>query len=330
VKALQDPKKFSLPKSLPFTTLPVIVYDNEILLNEHIQGEHTSASKKDWSRIAKALEIQRLANTRASRADMENIDSDYAQLLRVANFYEKAVCIAKNKLRELLRNTGEKGRKLIIFERMFGVANECGYNFGGIKSHCALNITDKKIFETYVKNIVNYLYNHPKITHAAVDKKKEQYDFLAQINIISKQNPISSPGTTVGTSTSGGAEPENPPPQLSVSPPSGLPPNKGSVKTKPKFRRKDIPPQVKTVMDELYNLNQKKFYNSKAVMTRIVLELALKYVVEKTKYNGKHTMNKSPYFQNVFLSKSGQYTNASSLKAKFADLVKDTGIRKTH
>jgi len=62
-------------------------------------------------------------------------------------------------------------------------------------------------------------------------------------------------------------------------------------------------------------------------MTRIVLELALKYVVEKTKYDGKHTMNKSPYFQNVFPPKSGKYTNATSLKDKFADIVKNTGIR---
>jgi len=132
VKALQNPKKYNLSKSLSFTTLPVIIYSNETLLTEHIQSEHTSASKKDWSPIAKALEIQRLARAKASRAEMNNIDSEVSRLLKVANFYEKAVAISKDKFRELLRNTGAKGKKLIIFERMFGISSECGYYFGGI------------------------------------------------------------------------------------------------------------------------------------------------------------------------------------------------------
>jgi hypothetical protein len=329
VKALQEPKKYGLPKSLPFSELPVIIYDNEALLNEHIQGEHTSASKRDWSRIAKALEIQRLANAKASKADMQNIDSDVAPLLRVANFYEKAVIIAKNKLKELLRNSGVKGRKLIVFERMFGVANECGYSFGGIKSNCALTVNDKKKFETYVKNIVNYLQNHPEITHINVDKKADQLKFLTLINSTSKNSSNSKSGTSAGPSTSGATSGGNNSPQSSGSTPPITPTNKGSVKTKPKYRRKEIPPQVKKVMDELYELSSNKYYNSKAAMTRIALELALKFVVERTKYDGKHTMNKTPYFQNVFPPKSGQYTDASSLKEKFADIVKDSGIRKT-
>jgi len=188
-KALQNPTKYGLSKSLSFAKLPVIIYDNETLLNEHIQGEHTSASKRDWSRIAKALEIQRLGRAKASRADMHNIDSDFSQLLKVANFYEKAVIIGKDKLRELLRNTGTRGKKLIIFERMFGISNECGFFFSGINNLCALNITDKKKFNTYVKNIVDYLYNHPETTHHHVDKKHDQYSFFAIIS--SKQKKVS-------------------------------------------------------------------------------------------------------------------------------------------
>ena len=321
VKALQDPKKYNFSKSLSFKTLPVIIYDNEDLLNEHIQREHTSASKRDWSTIAKALEIHRLAHAKASRAEMQNIDSDIARLLRVANFYEEAVTIAKDRLKELLRNSGVKGKKLVIFERMFGIANECGYTFGKSDSYYALIINDRDKFETYIKNIVQYLYNNPQITHADVDKKADQLNFLEQINSPPQKPSTPKPGTKPGVSGTGGT----------VKPPTspGTPPSKGSVKDKPKFKRKDIPPQVKKVMDELYSLNHNSFYNSKAAMTRVVLELALKYVVENTKYDSKHTMNKSPYFQNVFLPKSGNYTNATALKEKFADIIKNTGIRKT-
>jgi len=317
VKALQDPKKYNLSKSLLFVKLPVIVYDNLTLLNEHIQGEHTSASKKDWSRIAKALEIQRLAHKNASRSDMQNIDTDFAQLLRVANFYEKAVSIANDKTKELLRNSGARGKKLIIFERMFGIANECGYTFGKADSHYALIINDDKKFKTYIKNIVNYLYDHPEITHAEVDKKENQRNFLSLIS-----NTSSKTGSTSGKAK-GRVSPSQPPT------PASPPVKTGSVKTKPKFKRKDIPPQVINVMNELYKLNPSTYYNSKAVMTRIVLELALKYVVEKTKYDGKHTMNKSSYFQKAFPPQSGQYTNATLLKDKFTDIVNDIGIRKT-
>ena len=323
VKALQNNKKYNLPKSLTFKTLPAIIYSDEILLSEHIQGEHTSASKRDWSRIAKALEIHRLAHAKASRAEMQNIDSDVAQLLKVANFYEKAVVIANDRLKELLRNSGIKGKKLIIFERMFGIASECGYTFGKSDSYYTLVISDKKKFVTYVKNIVNYLYNNPQTTHADVDKKADQLNFLEQISSPPSKPSTSKPGTKPGTSGTGGTGGTVKPP---TSP--GTSPSTGSVKTKPKFKRKDIPPQVKKVMDELYGLNPSSFYNSKAAMTRIVLELALKFVAENTKFDSKHTMNKSPYFQNVFFPKSGTYTNATALKDKFADIIKNTGIRK--
>jgi len=320
IKALQEPKKYNLSKSLSFKTLPVIIYNDENLLNEHIQGEHTSASKRDWSRIAKALEIYRLAYIKkANRAEMQNIDSDVAQLLKIANFYEKAVIIAPDKLKELLRNSGIKGKKLIIFERMFGIANECGYHFGKADSYYALIISDKKKFESYVKNIVNYLYNNPQTTHAVVDKKNDQLNFLNQINPPPSKPSTTKPKVKSGVNGTGGT----------VKPPSstGTHPSTGSVKKRPKFKRKDIPPQVKNVMDELYNLSSNKFYNSKAAMTRVVLELALKYVVEKTKYNGKQTMNKSLYFQSAFPPASGKFTNATSLKEKFTGLILDTGIK---
>ena len=324
VKALQDPKKYNFSKSLSFATLPVIIYENETLLNEHIQWEHTSASKRDWSRIAKALEIKRLSQTKASRSDMQNIDSDFAQLLRVANFNEKAVSIAKDKLKILLRNSGEKGKKLIVFERMFGIANKCGYAFGKADKNYALLINDEKKFKTYIKNIVNYLYDHPEITHADVDKKEDQLNFLMLIGATSKKNSTSTPGTTAGAPATGGNHLSQPQTPTHL----GTSPNTGSVKTKPKLKRKDIPPQVNKVIKELYDLNSNKYSNSKAAMTRIALELALKFVVENTKYDGIHTMDKSPYFKKVFPTQPGQYTNAALLKVKFTDLIKNTGIKK--
>jgi len=328
VKALQDPNKYNLPKSLPFTTLPVIIYDDESLLNEHIQREHTSASKRDWSRIAKALEIHRLANAKASRSEMQNIDSDVAQLLRVANFYEKAVGIAKDKLKELLRNSGARGKKLIVFERMFGIANECGYTFGKVDSNYALIISDDKKFKAYIRNIVNHLYNHPEITHADVDKKVDQLDFLALIRATSKKDSTSTPGAMTGAAPLGGKTAGNHPSQPQTPTSLGITPNKGSVKIKPKFKRKDIPPQVNKVIEELYKLKSNVYSNSKAAMTRIALELSLKYVVENTKYDGTHTMDKSQFFKKVFPAQPGKYTKASLLKEKFTELIKNTGIMK--
>jgi uncharacterized protein YfeS len=60
-------------------------------------------------------------------------------------------------------------------------------------------------------------------------------------------------------------------------------------------------------------------------MTRIVLEVALKYVVENTKYDGINTMNKSKYFNKVF--PSDRYTNFSLLKTKFTELIKRKGTK---
>ena len=328
VKALQDPKKYKLSKSLAFVTLPVIIYDNETLLNEHIQGEHTLASKKNWSRIAKALEIHRLANAKASREEMQNIDSDVVPLLKFANFYEKAVGIANDKLRELLRDSGARGRKLIVFERMFGITSECGYTFGRADSNYALIINDNRKFKAYVKNIVNYLYDHPEITHIDVDKKEDQLNFLAQISATSKKGSTSTPGVAVGLPTSGGATAGNPSSQPQAPASSGTSPNTGSIKTKPKLRRTNIPPQVDKVIKELYDLNPNKYSNSKAAMTRIALELSLKFVVENTKYDGIHTMDKSTYFKKAFPAQPGKYTKANLLKTLFAGLITKTGIMK--
>jgi hypothetical protein len=147
VKALQNPAKFGLPQhQIPFSVLPVIIYDNEALLKEYIKDEHAASSKRNWSSLAKALEMYNLAQSNAGKTAMAKIDTDIRRFMQIANFYYGCIQIKSitSNLQELLRTAGPKGRNLIIFERMFGIRNKCGYDFGKADSNFELKLSDKK------------------------------------------------------------------------------------------------------------------------------------------------------------------------------------------
>lgn len=104
-----------------------------------------------------------------------------------------------------------------------------------------------------------------------------------------------------------------------------------SIKSKPTLKRKKIPSPLKNLIDECYKLDENNFANAKTALTRVTLECTLKFVVENTnKPNGK-SIKTANHFVLAFKDRKGNqlpYTNFDTLKSKFTELIKDTGIRK--
>ena len=98
-----------------------------------------------------------------------------------------------------------------------------------------------------------------------------------------------------------------------------------SVKTRPTLKRKKIPPALKKLIDECYNLKENDSANAKIALTRISFECTLKFVVENTMNLNGRFMKDSSYFDPAF--KRGRFTNFEELKKRFTSLVIDTGIK---
>lgn len=104
-----------------------------------------------------------------------------------------------------------------------------------------------------------------------------------------------------------------------------------SVKHKPSLKRKQIPPALKKLIDECYNLDENNFANAKTALTRVTLECTLKYVVENTKKVNGNPIKSANHFDLAFRARRGtplSYTNFDILKTKFTELITDVGIRK--
>lgn len=311
VKALQIPIKYglSLPK-MKINKLPVLVYKNPKELDQRIQEKHTRSLFREWDRIAKALKAFELYTSGSSEESMIEIDSDPPQLIKLANFYYKAVEIANEDFKKLLRRgKGKSGGKTIIFERLFSHNKLCGYKFKGKPSY-EIEIINEETFEEYVTALVNYLKDHPETGHGDVDREKA--DFLKRLKKygfvpgkISKSDKNKSRKTRFMR-------------------------KRGSIKDRPKFARKQVAPKLKRVIDECYNLNDEGFANAKIALSRVVFESVLKYVVEETNYKKKKLKN-YPHFRSAFYNQNGdqrKYTNFEELRKKFIELIKETGIKK--
>ncbi|WP_426241963.1 hypothetical protein [Psychrobacter sp. TWP2-1-2] len=98
-----------------------------------------------------------------------------------------------------------------------------------------------------------------------------------------------------------------------------------SVKNRPTLKRKKIPPALKKLIDECYNLKENDSANAKIALTRISFECTLKFVVENTKNSNGQFMKDSSYFDPAF--RKGRFTNFEELKKRFTSLVIDTGIK---
>ncbi|HLD53781.1 MAG TPA: hypothetical protein VJA82_10775 [Sediminibacterium sp.] len=315
VKALEDPKKYGLT-TLPhkFTQLPAVIYKSKLEIENRIIEEHTNSMFREWDRMAKAIEVYRQYQSGSSIQSMEEIDSKPSDLVKLASFYYEAVKISGDDLKKLLRKgRGNTGGKTTIFERLFKYASLCGYRFKK-KPEYIIEITDKKRFTAYIKSVVAYLTKNPLTTYREVDDKDEIF-FKA----------IGLPTTPASGSTPpAGNPPASPPrtPKGSTPPPAtATPKHKNKAQLKPQYNR-TIPGPLKKIIDECYDLNEQTFTNSKIAMSRVVFECCLKYIIEETKHNNILLKDK-PYFSSAF--QPGKWTNFTTLKSLFQDLVKNKG-----
>jgi len=362
VKALNHPSKFgiNLPKH-NFTELPVLLYKNEEDINTRILQEHANSLFREWDRIAKALEVYKMYSSGSSLETMKEIDSQPSQLIKLASFYYSAVKIAGDDLKMLLRRgRGKSGGKTIIFERLFSYSTLCGYSFRNKPSYKFV-VKNNSLFEKYIKALVRYLQENPTTKTQDVDDQKikflnnlRPYGFsIESPNPTNSQNTTSASNTTSNepavdhsttnnnsgnenktqnntqnnTTTSGTTTTSNSASNSNQSSTS----TRYSIKHKPILKRKQIPPALKKLIDECYDLDENKFANAKTALTRVTLECTLKYTVENTnKTNGK-PLKSSKHFDSAFRDKKGNiltYTNFDILKLKFTDLIKDVGIKK--
>tara|TARA_R110000868_G_scaffold410693_5_gene699838 strand:- start:14902 stop:16428 length:1527 start_codon:yes stop_codon:yes gene_type:complete len=365
VKALQTPNKYDLGLSrFEIKKMPVLEYNKLEDLDKRIRLEHNSNLFKKWGRIAKAIEIFRLFSTGSSIESLSDIDSKPRDFIKTATFYYKAVDIKGEDFKKLVRDgRGEAGGKTIVFERLFAVRKECGYNFKRKTSE--IIIKDKDLFESYINAIVPYLIQNPKTSSRTIDKigANSFLDLLkpfgfppnkptstnsatgsAQSNSSTNtQSDGSSTGSNAfgGTSSSGNTGTSNTNSNSrsgnSGSSNTGNTNNSGSgsgrysVKSKPTLKRKQIHSPLKKLIDECYNLDENNFANAKTALTRVTLECTLKFVVENTNKTNGNPIKTANHFDLAFKDRKGNplpYTNFDTLKSKFSELIKDTGIRK--
>ncbi len=369
VKALNFPSKYglNLPKN-GMNELPVLIYDSREDLETRILQEHTNSLFREWDRIAKALEVNKMYSSGSSLELMKELDSQPAQLIKLAEFYYEAVKIGKDDLKRLLRRgRGDKGGKTIIFERLFSYSKLCGYSFRGKPSYKIL-ISNKKAFENYVNALINYLINHPKTKTEDVDGKKEEflkdlepYGFqklnhkpvqtnkLAQHTdavmgndktdnttssiIHNKDTRLSTNHNDTANSFTNQDNSNNPttPNDSSSNNNNSNTNTRKSIKKTPSYKRKKIPATLDKLIKECYSIDADLFPNARVALSRVTFECTLKYIVENTKYNGKSYLSNSSYFRNAFFDKSQNkrtYTDFSKLKSLFTELISDTGIKK--
>ena len=310
VKALQYPNKYglSLPK-MHISKLPVLIYKDDIELDRRIQEQHTSSLFKEWDRIAKALKAFEMHNKGSSEDAIREIDSDPSQLIKLANFYYEAVQVAGEDFKKLIRRgKGITGGKTIIFERLFSKNKLCGYKFEGKPSYKII-ISDKTKFQEYINALVVYLINNPKTKHQDVDTNKQHFlDNLKPYGFI----PTKQEQEVTKTSTSKTSK------------------QAGTTKTRPLFERKNVPPKLKHIIYECYDLDNSIYANAKVALSRIVFETVLKFIIEETDYMGKK-LKTYKHFYHAFNDKNKprKYTNFSILRQKFIELIKNTDTRKT-
>jgi hypothetical protein len=333
VKALQTPGLYKLGVNrIYITELPVLLYENPNDLNERIIQEHAGNLFRRWERIAKALEVMKLADSGKWSEALE-LDSSPGDLIKLASFYKEAVKSSGDDLRLLLRRgRGETGGKTIIFERLFRDAKECGYQFSRGPSY-RIQVKDSAIFTSYVIALVRYLKAHPETKTETVDKddrfidKLQEYGFNAHVvTPTHRSEDVSVPDASVSRI----ADPESKGVSTELSGGTGpsignkVVSGRGSTKKFPDIKRKAMPPGLRARIREYFLIDARSFPNSKTAMARVTFECVLKFVVDNTKHNGKTVISKSPYFQKVHI-KNSKYTDFGTMKSLFTDLITDPG-----
>jgi hypothetical protein len=367
VKALNHPNKYdlNLPKN-SINELPVLIYNNKEDLETRILQEHTNSLFREWDRIAKALEVNKMYSSGSSMDTMKEIDSQPAQLIKLASFYYQAVKIGGDDLKKLLRRgRGKSGGKTIIFERLFSFSDLCGYSFFNKPSY-KINIKNKVLFESYVKALVRYLIEHSEIKTENVDEKREKFldalepygfkiitakpdqttiseqqsiiqvsidesnENIVQPTIQTKENIDFIQPTAIQNDTLQSQTSQTLSSSSNISA-NSISSSRKSIKTKPLYTRKKIPATLENLIKECYSIDANQYPNAKTALSRVTFECTLKYIMENTKYNQNTLLCNSNYFRNAFFDRNGikkAYTDFSKLKPLFSDLISNTGIKR--
>lgn len=356
VKALQTPGTFKL--GLPRTqivTLPVLVYDRQEDIDKRIVEEHAGNLFRKWERIAKSLEVMRLAESGRYNETLD-LDSRPGDLIKLASFYREAVQYVGNDLRQLLRRgRGDTGGKTIIFERLFNQSSLCGYTFERGPSY-KIRVLDPHRFSSYVIALVRYLLDNPKTTTDFVDAENRKGSFLSTLLAYGfdyregyRPSVVGGETDTVsGTHTSGNRDqlasqltrssssetddnshpvdspnrndnlPNNSP-SATATAQMGVVSSRGSIRRSPAIKRKGVPPGLILRIREYYKIDSSSYPNAKVAMARVTFECVLKFVVESTKINGRTLLSKTPCFSAAYARKP--YTNFEKMKEAFTGLI---------
>lgn len=359
VKALKHPAKYGLElEKIDLNELPVLVYNNESDIINRIRQEHTSNLFRQWSRIAKALDVHRLYISGNSLESMREYDSSPIDLIRLASFYYESVKICSDDLKKLLRSKKEKaGGKTIIFERLFRFRNECGYTFKN-KSTNEILIKDYKLFSSYIIAMVKFLQDDPDVTSRTVDVELGNFldrlkpygfppmDIFSQAEDLTEESENNSDTDVTGNnyanqdSSNNSAEnivqdnnlKVNTDDKKNQNNSSGSNQNgRKSIKHRPTYNRKKIPSPLERLIKECYDLDQNNFANAKTALVRVTFECTLKFIIENTNQRNGKCLAKSNHFRTAYFNSKGEkftYTNFETLKNKFTELILDTGIKK--
>ncbi len=334
-KALQVPGKFGLAqKKFPLKELPCLIYTSKLLLDKRIGEEHNQSLFRQWERIAKALEVLRLIETNASNEQLLTIDSKPGEFIKLATFYREAVKVGGNGLRELLRRGRSKNSgKTIIFERLFRDAKSCGYQFKPAP-HYTIEILNREKFNSYVLALIKYIYSDPELKTETVDKNKNFIQLLVGHGFkVDLKNEDTGQKTDSQSEGENSKKPDNSQNSINDSDTSVKSTNSNSgpkIKTKPILKRKSLPRNLVKRIDEYFSLSVKDKPFTKVVMSRVIYECTLKYVLETTKYKNKTFLYRTTPFQKSYKDqKDGtkKYTKFSEVSTAFIELILQTSVK---
>lgn len=328
VKALADPEKFfgNKKNQLKLDELPCLIYTDEDALNKRIRQRHTGEIIRRWSRLAQA----KYAKT------MFDKEKTYQSpiLLKLSSIYSAAqTCGMGKKLYDFL----ESEKKSAILERFFTpkelLQKYCGFYF----SKNEVNILNEKSFKNFLSALIEYTDRENLTAKDISGDSKEEYlskkfGLTPSKSASEDQTPSNvnagNGGIQTGSSISVPAIPGKTQSKLISTPTSS---KRGSVQTRPHPKRKQLLPNIRKIIDELYDMDGKKSPNAKYAFVRVVFENTLKYVVENTRYrdaSGKDILLIDSNWLNAAKpTAKTPYINFTLLKTKFSDIVKNKGKR---
>lgn len=330
VKALSDPDMYLDGKlnKLEIEKLPCLIYSDETALDKRILEKHTKEEIKRWSRLAQAKYTKIMYE--------KGYVGQKSTLLKLSSFYTAAQKYGLGaKLYTFLEGEG----KSAILERFFSpvdlLKKYCGFYF--IKND--IEVFDTKAFKAFLNALIAFTKDNGLTAKDIKQCNKEEYlsvHFSLNSHPKDYDTKISTLSSTKLTESSGDSsnaknETRSKSNESNIASPQQNPQRRGSTQKCPCTKRKKLLPNIKKIINELYNIDGKSFPNAKHSFARIVFENVLKYVLERTTYSDSsgrniRLMDAKP-LKNGMPKNSSGYINFTNLKNNFINIVKNKGIQ---